>query len=132
MTKFYSVVNEILIKYYQDIQRYAQITISLLQQNLLDYDQALCKIRTKLYDSYNQIYEYVMPLDRKVERFNNQVLATLKYPSLRLSRKFWQSHQEASVEQSLLHQALTDFDIFDNFLENMLSDANTAYENSTE
>ena len=123
MTKTYSYVNEVLIEYYQSVQRYAQITISLLQQNLLDYEQALCKIRTKLYESYNQIYEFVVPLDRKIERFNKQVLATLNYPSLRLSQQFWQSHQKASVDQSLFHQALTDFDIFDDFLENMLVSA---------
>ena len=78
MTKFYSFVNDVLIEYYQNIQRYAQITISLLQQKLIDYEQALCKIRTKLYDSYNQIYEFVSPIDRQVDRFNNQVLASLK------------------------------------------------------
>ena len=132
MTKLYSAVNDVLIEHYQNIQRYAQITISLLQQDLIDYEQALCKIRTKLYESYNLIYESVMPLDRKVERFNKQVLATLKYPSLRLSRKFWQSHQKANVDQCLLHQALTDFDIFDDFLENTLIVAyNTAQEKST-
>lgn len=82
MKSFLSPLNDFLVGYYQNIQKYIQITLSLLQQDLLDYEQALCKIRTKLYESYNQIHGYLLPLERKVERYNNQVLASLKVKSI--------------------------------------------------
>ena len=78
MTEFYSQTNDVLVVYYQDIQRYAQITFSLLDQNLIDYDQALLKIRTKLYDAYDKIHGFLLPIERKVDRFNRQVLASLQ------------------------------------------------------
>lgn len=82
MSVFYSFVNDHLVKYYQEIQKYTQITISLLKQNLLDYEQALFKIRTKLYDAYNEIHGFLVPLERKVDRFNKQVLASLQVTNL--------------------------------------------------
>ena len=78
MSVFHSFVNDHLVKYYQDIQNYTQITISLLKQKLLDYEQALFKIRTKLYGAYNEIHGFLVPLERKVDRFNKQVLASLQ------------------------------------------------------
>lgn len=78
MKESHSHTNEFLVVFYQEIQRYAQITFSLLRQKLIDYDQALQKIRTKLYDAYDRIHGFLMPLERKVIRFNRQVLATLQ------------------------------------------------------
>ena len=78
MRQFLSPINDFLIKYYHDIQKYIQITTSLLKQDILDYEQALSKIRTKLYESYNQIQEFLAPIERKFERFNNQVLISLQ------------------------------------------------------
>ena len=83
MKEFYSHTNDFLVGFYQEIQRYAQITFSLFQQKLLDYDQALYKIRAKLYDVYDLIHGFLLPIERKVQRFNKQVLATIQvYNSL--------------------------------------------------
>ena len=49
----------------------------MLEQGFLDIEQAAARIRTKIYELYNQVYELLQPLERKVARYNQQVLASL-------------------------------------------------------
>ena len=68
---------EFIVPFYHRAQRYINITASLLKQGVLDYNQAVCKIRTELYGLHNQIYQLLLPLERRIARFNTQIdLAT--------------------------------------------------------
>ena len=64
---------DFIIPFYHRAQRYINITASLLKQGILDYDQALCKIRTEIYGLHDQIYRILLPLERKISRFTAQI-----------------------------------------------------------
>ena len=72
-----SPMNDFLVDLYVEADRYIKITGSLLSRGLMDFDQAVCGVRTKLYTLHDHVYDLLGPLDRKLDRFDNQVLYSL-------------------------------------------------------
>lgn len=62
-----------IIPLYCHAQKYINVTAMLLYKGALDYDQACVKIRTELYHLHNQIFQHLLPLERKLARFRGQI-----------------------------------------------------------
>ena len=77
MVRFLSHTNDFLVSLFNLAQRYIFTATSLLRRGALDFDQTVVKVRTKIYELYNQVYELLQPLERRLSRFNHQVLASL-------------------------------------------------------
>lgn len=67
---------DFIVPFYDRLTRYSDITFSLAKQHLIDYDDALYKIRLELYGLHNQIYKLVLPLKRRMTRYNSQINAS--------------------------------------------------------
>lgn len=70
-------MNDFLVDLYGEADRYIKITGSLLSRGLLDFDQAVCGVRTKIYTLHDLVYDLLGPLNRKLDRYDGQVLYSL-------------------------------------------------------
>ena len=78
MLELHYPTNDFLVAFYDRAARYYSITTSLLSQGFLSYDEALMKIRLEIYGLHNQIYKLLLPLERRLSRFNVQIDRSLK------------------------------------------------------
>ena len=92
---------DFIIAFYDRVTRYTEITFSLARQGLLEYEDALCKVRMEIYGLYNQIFKLVLPLRRRIERYNAQVQASHKV-ILKLYLFYYSCHSHFSIQYSFL------------------------------
>ena len=65
--------SEFIEGFYARANRYMSITYSLLSKGLLDHEDAIAKIRFEIYALHHQIHDLVLPLERKLARFERQI-----------------------------------------------------------
>ena len=70
-------MNDFLVDLYNEADRYIKITGNLLSRGLLDFEQAVCGVRAKLYTLHDLVLDLLAPVNRKLDRFDNQVLYSL-------------------------------------------------------
>ena len=68
---------DFIVGYYEHAQRYIGITLRLLRRGFLDFESTVVKIRETLYFLHDQIYQLLQAVYRRLDRFNNQIHATL-------------------------------------------------------
>lgn len=73
MHEIHQPTSDFILPFYYRASRYIEITCTLLSKGLIDFSEAICKIRTELYALHAQVYHLVLPLDRKISRFNHQI-----------------------------------------------------------
>ena len=82
MLELHYPTNDFLVAFYDRAMRYYSVTVSLLSQGLLSYEDALVKIRMEIYGLHNQIYKLLLPLNRRLSRFDSQIDRSLKVSDL--------------------------------------------------
>ena len=73
MLDLHQPTSDFILPFYYRAQRYQEIAYSLLSKGLIEYSDAICKIRAELYALHAQIYSLLLPLERKIARFNYQI-----------------------------------------------------------
>ena len=119
MLELHESTCDYVIPFYERAQRYMNLSISLLKQGFLKRDETLTKIRIELYGLYNHILQLLLPLERRLGRFDSQIRLH-NQGHLMLSNDFWLSLECVQADILIFRQFMTDLDFCDNFLEHII------------
>ena len=78
MLELHLPTNDFLVAFYERASRYYSLTVDLLSKGCLDYENAIVKIRMEIYGLHNQIYKLLLPLIRRLTRFDLQISRALE------------------------------------------------------
>ena len=118
MLELHESTCDFAIIFYQHAERYIHLTASLLKQGLLDRSRAIKNTHHELQLLHNQILHQLLPLERRLARFDGQIKAAEKNEIV-LSNDFWLSLECIQADILIFRQFLTDFEICQNHLEHL-------------